>query len=214
MSNNRPRNLIVPALFGVLFYIFLKLAQNTILYTFYPQLSLLGISLGAIFLYALVIGLLNNKINLLAGAVGYKFAVGLFGIIIPISVHIYSYYFYTEAPKYNSILERDNIEFVSIDDKCKTVKYGLFSNGCDSIIRFHENGKDYQRIISEGQDQLNRIRWLNPCEYVVIEGVDLASEYVKLGNFEELNHYMYSKPPALHSLKEEKNEYIITLRTD
>lgn len=138
----------------------------------------------------------------------------MFAIILPLLTHIYLFQYHKDKPQFNSVSEAKQVEIVSVAEECNKVKYGMFSNGTDTIVRYTENGKDYQQIKFLGHEQLYRITWISPCEYLVIEQVSSVSKYIKLGNFDGLNHYTYSKSPSTYKFKEETMEYLLTLRTD
>jgi len=203
----------LPALFGLLFYVFLTLGINAQLISKSKTLNLVGISLGILSLYGLVIGVLRNRMNLALGYAGFNIGRFLIGFILPIAVTIYQHYFYEPPKQYDSILEKKNIRFVTDFKKCHKIKYGTFLIGLDTIIRYSENNKDYESIKRRGSQITNRIKWLDSCSYIRFdESNGLTSGYVRLGNFEQDLHYMYSKPARTHYLSEEKIEPVVNLR--
>lgn len=213
LKNNLPKNIILPALFGLLFYLFLTLGVNYRLISKSKTFNLIGISLGILSLYGIVIGVLKNRMNLVLGYAGFTIGRFLIGIILPIIITIYQYYFYEPPKLYNSILEKENIRFATDFKKCHKIKYGTFFTGHDTIIRYFENNKDFELIKGYDGQITNRIKWLDSCSYVRFdESNGLTSDYVRLGNFKQNLHYMYSKPSRTHYLTDENIEMVISIK--
>ncbi|MFI0427949.1 hypothetical protein [Mariniflexile sp. HMF6888] len=216
MKSNLSKNIFLPAIFGLFFYLFITLGANANLISQSKILNILGISLGVLGLYGIVIGMLKNNTNLAIGLAGFNIGRFLFGFIIPIVVSVYKFYFYIPSDHYNSILEKENIEFTVDFKECHKIKYGTFIvQNYDTIIRYNENNKDYEIVKTFDSQTTNRIKWLDSCSYLRFnESNGLASEYLRLGNFEGRTHYLYSKPSSSHKLSDEKIEMVIEVKTN
>ncbi len=112
---------------------------------------------------------------------------------------------------YRSILEKENINFKSNGFECSKIKYGSFTNGTDTIVRFIEKGKNYELTKSLGIETLMRIKWMDSCSYVKLNSNNSVYEYIRLGNFESEQHYIHSKPGDYHSITDESYEMIIKI---
>lgn len=171
--------------------------------------------LGAVVLYGIVIGAINNLTNLDLGFAGYKLSSLLFGLVIPLGLFLYNNYHKTPKPSYSSLLEKENITLKSNNKECVRIKYGSFTNGTDTIVRYSENSRDYELIKSSAKEIKNRIKWLDSCSYVRLENINSVSDYIRLGNFEDNQHYRYTKPGVPNYTDQETYEMIITIkRTD
>jgi hypothetical protein len=210
LKNRLPKNIIVPAIFGMLLYIFLFLSQNWEVFSNNTTISWIAMLLGAVVLYGIVIGAINNLTNLDLGFAGYKLSSLLFGLVIPLGLFLYNNYHKTPKPSYSSLLEKENITLKSNNKECVRIKYGSFTNGTDTIV-----SRDYELIKSSAKEIKNRIKWLDSCSYVRLENINSVSDYIRLGNFEDNQHYRYTKPGVPNYTDQETYEMIITIkRTD
>ncbi|MEM8763474.1 MAG: hypothetical protein AAGD88_06670 [Bacteroidota bacterium] len=206
MRNDLPKNLKIPALFGILFYLVLFLGRNSELLNKYPILNLIGIFALATFVYALVFGVLKNPLNLAVGAAGAKIAGIVLALLLPFGVFIYQRFYYnkTEEP-HKSLLEKENIAIVRNAMECGKNKYGTFTDGMDTVIRFKEKGVDFEQTKSFGKTEILKIMWADSCLYYAINDNGVVLKIIQLGNFDvdgTFDHYL--KPGTPHRISDEK----------
>lgn len=198
-------------MFGFILYILLFIGENSEYFADNSTVMWIGMLLSILFLYGLVIGIVNNITNLELGLAGLKLSSLFIGLIIPIGLFSYNY-FYKEAPiKYSSLLEKNNIKLITNPNACYGIKYGTFTNGIDTIIRYSEKHINYELIKTTNQQFTNRIKWLDSCSYLRLEKNNSVSRYIRLGNFESDIHFMYSKPASVHNINEESYEMILSV---
>ena len=205
MKNNLPGNLRIPALFGILFYIGLFLGRNSDLLNDYPILHLFGISVLVVSLYALVFGIIKNPLNLAVGTSGFKIAAILIVLLLPFGVFVYQKFYYKPEKQYKSLLEKEQIAIIPNGTECIKNKYGVFTNGYDTIIRFKRNNVDYEQIKSFKKEEALRIKWVDSCVYYAVKNNGLLVRIERLGNFKyDETFEQYSKPAAIHEISEER----------
>jgi hypothetical protein len=154
----------------------------------------------------MVYAAINKKEYFEISAFGFYIAHIIFSIVVPIFMIVNQVFFTDHSlKKPNSLIEKENIEFISNPLECHKIKYGTFLNGIDTIIRYSENDKDYELVKITGlDDKLNRIKWLDSCTYVRIINKGSVTEYIRLGNVENEKHQMFEKPSITHKMEEEK----------
>ncbi|MEM6894489.1 MAG: hypothetical protein AAF554_12420 [Bacteroidota bacterium] len=205
MRNDLPKNLKISALFGILFYLALFLGRNSELLKAYPVLNLVGIFALATFVYALVFGVLKNPLNLAVGAAGVKIARFVVALLLPLGVFIYQRFYYEPQESYKSLLEKENIAIVPNATKCGKNRYGTFTDGIDTVIRFKEKGVDFEHTTSFGKAEKLKITWADSCLYYAINDNGVVLKIIQLGNFDAdgtFDHYV--KPGIPHRISDEK----------
>lgn len=196
----------------MLVYLFLYLGSNAELFSNNTTVNWISLILGTIAIYTITIGAIKNLTNIEIGFVSYKFSSILFALIIPISIFCYNYFRPKDEPiKYTSLLDKENIVFVVNNSECSKVKYGTFTNGTDTIVRFIRDGKNYELTKLLNKETLFEIKWLDSCSYAKIKKNNSLIEYIRLGNFDNDTHYKYTKPGHLHNIDKEHYEMIITV---
>ncbi len=202
------KKIILPIIIGFLFYLFLLIGENADIISKDKTFSLISIGLGAMLLYVIVFGILQNKDNLTFGFAGLVFAQVFFSIGIPILVIIYKIYFLdyeTKMPE--SLIEKDKIVFKTDSKKYLEIKYGVFVKGYDTINRFTKDNYDFELIKTFNGEKLYKIKWLDSCSYCRInQRNNSVAEIVKIGNFTNGKHEMYIKPAVTHKMEEERIE--------
>ena len=199
---------IRPIFIGILFYLFVLLANNSELIAEDLIRTWTTLIAGALFIYLIAFAAINHKKSFDIAAIGFYIAHLLFSIGLPIFMIINKVFFvdYSEKPP-RSLLEKENIEIVVDFKECHKIKYGTFMLDSDTIVRYSENNKDYETVKTFDSQITNRIKWLDSCSYVRLdENNGLTSEYIRLGNFKDGIHDIYSKPTSLHKLSDEKIE--------
>lgn len=203
--------IIRPLFFGFLFYLFILLGHNANLISHDSIRTWTAIIAGTLFMYLIVYTVINKKESFGISAIGFYITHFLFSIGTPI-VLITNQVFFADLNKNGPkpLIEKDEIEFVSSPIDCNKIKYGIFLNGIDTIVRYSENNKDYELVKTVGlEDKINRIKWLDSCSYVRITNKGSVIKYIRLGNIKNTEHQMYEKPAITHQISEEN---IKTLR--
>jgi hypothetical protein len=195
----------------MILYVFLFIGKNADVFSNNSTIGWIGMALGVLVLYGLGFGVLNNITNLELGYSGFKLSTLFFGLLIPLAIFIYNFSFNEPETKYSSLLEKENITLISNNKACSKIKYGSFTNGSDTIVRYSENNFDYELIKTLDQQFKNRIKWLDSCSYVRIENNNSVSRYIRFGNFENDFHYMYGKPASVHNINNETYEMILEI---
>ena len=194
----------------MLLYIFLFIAQNANVFNNNTVTIWVGMLFGIVVLYGIVFGILNNITNLELGIVGFKLSTLFFGLVIPISLFAYNQFIKKPTVTHASLLEKENIQLIVNNKACEKIKYGTFTNGTDTIIRFFEKNQDFELLKTPTQQFKNRIKWLDSCTYITLKNQSLI-KYIKLGNFENEQHYRYCKPGNYHNISEESYEMILKI---
>ena len=209
------KTIIGPLIVGILFYTFIFLGLNFELISNNSILTWVAIIGGTILLYIICFGILKSPKKNTLGVLGVVIAKVLISIGVPMFLIFSELYSppKTIEEKPHSLLEKDKIKFESISHQCNRIKYGKFSNGIDTIIRYRENDKDFELVKSFNKEKNNRIKWLDSCSYIRIdERNNSISRYVRLGNFKNSSHQMYSKPSISHKMEDEKMETVFELK--
>jgi len=200
---------------GFLFYLFIFLGHNSQLISKDSIKTWTAIISGIIFLYLFIYMLITNRESIGVAAIGFFISQTLFSIGIPIFMITNKVFFTTNNELPESLLERDKIELVSNSLECDKIKYGVFFDGIDSIIRYSENNQDYELIKITGfQEKLYRIKWLDSCSYVRIVNEGSVTEYVKIGNIQPESHQMYEKPITTHRIEDERIRTLFVIKTN
>ena len=195
----------MPALFGLVFYVAMFLGGNWALLKAYPILNLLGIFCCAAFLYAFVFGVIKNPLNLAVGVSGFKWSRILVGLILPFILFVYQRFFYKPKEQFNSLLQKEQKFMERDSERCISMKYGTFTDGRDTVIRFQEDKRDFELIKSSGEEATTRITWIDSCMYYTVSEKGLVLKIVQLGNFDADGSFEeYSKPGFIHELDDEK----------
>ena len=201
MRSRLPNNLKIPALFGIVFYAVLFLGRNSSVLEAYPVLNLIGIFVLATVLYVFVFGLLKNPLNVVVGAAGYRIARILVALLLPFGVFIYQRFYASPEEQFNSLLEKQNISITPDNKACVKYRYGKFTDGQDTVVRFKEDETDFELAKKEKL----RIVWADSCLYYTVNEHGVVLKIVRLGNFNPDGTFIqYSKPGVLHQLSDEK----------
>jgi len=210
LNKNLPKNIILPALIGAAFYFLLLFAENRFLVSQNQILTWIGVILGAITMYGIAIGTSKNAWNIELFFSGLRLSSIFFGILICLILYGIGYFYESKEKKFDSLLEKNGINLVSDNKKCINVKYGIFTNGFDTINRYREKGQDFESIKSNSFKEKYRIKWIDSCMYIRIENQS-AITTTTLGNFENDTHYAFIRPSALHYIEEESYQMIIKI---
>ncbi len=203
------KEIIGPIITGFLFYFFVILGANVRLIS-NNVILLTGIIGGIILLYSIIHGIIRAPYrNLILGVFGSGVAeatmwLGLFPTAL-----------FFDNTNFSSLkkIETNPIEFQENSSLCHKVKYGTFSNGMDTIIRYSENGQDFELTKSSNQEKQCKIEWLDSCTYVRINKSNNAlTRYVKIGVFMDNSHQLYSKPAGSDNFEGEKIETFFELQ--
>ncbi|NQY06584.1 MAG: hypothetical protein HRT68_10470 [Flavobacteriaceae bacterium] len=183
---------LFPAFIGILFYVLVIIGINIDLLPKNKYLIWGIIILWAILVYTIVFGLINNQKNLVYGALGIYLMKIFFAIVMPIFTIIYKIYIFEHKKENdNSTLVKEKAYDNQKD--CYHVKYGVFVNRLDTIIRYSKNERDYERVKLEDQEHTYKINWIDSCSYVRVNNNGLVLKYVRLGDFDNSIHNMYLK---------------------
>lgn len=205
---------ILAILAGELFFIFFILGQNANIFKSSIYVNIVGIILGTLLLYSLVITLISSsKINYNLVGLGYARAYIIFIATFFISIFIKQFLFTKETTPVKTIIEREQLEFVSNYKDCYMLKYGTFLvDDRDTIIRNIKNNKELETVITNGKTNVFNVKWIDSCTYLRINTKSgLVAYKVKLGNINEVFHNLYISPAGLHKLGDEKVLNSITI---
>ncbi|WP_298136369.1 hypothetical protein [Flavobacterium sp.] len=205
--------IILPIIVGILFYFFVLLGMNYRIISKDSSFSLCAIGLGAILLYVIVFGIINNKENISLGLIGIAIARILFVIVFPL--FMVNHFKINDTNKSESLLEKQQIELNLNPSKCYEIKYGLFAKGSDTIERYKTDNEDFERIKSLNGEQLFKIKWMDSSMYIRINPENnLVEETVTIGNFNNGKHEIYVTPIGTHSERSEKLEYAYEIKNN
>ncbi len=198
---------ILAILVGELFFIFFVLGQNANLFKSNVYINLAGIILGTLLLYSFVITLISSsKINYNLVGLGYARAYIIFTATFFISIFVKQFLFKKETISPKSIIEKEQLEFTSNFKACNTLKYGTFLvDDRDTIIRYTENNKELETLITNGKSIIYTIKWIDSCTYIRVNRTSkVVASKVKLGNINELFHNLYISPVGFHEINNEQ----------
>lgn len=199
--------IIFPIITGILFYIFLFLGMNARVISQNSTAGLLSIALGAVLVYAIVFGMINNpEDNFTFGYFGFRFARVFLAITLPILSIVYRMYSpSTTVAAPESLLQKENITFATDAKRYPEVKYGVFVKGYDTINRFVHEGFDFETIKTIQGEKTYKIKWLDSTSYCRVDPRNsLILEIVNLGNFANGTYQMYTKPAGSHEMRSER----------
>ena len=198
---------ILTILAGELLFVFFILGQNANLFKSNIYINIAGIILGVLLLYTVVISLIStNNINYNLVSKGYARAYIIFTTTFFISIFIKQFLFKKETIYPKSIIEKEQLEVTSNFKACNTLKYGTFLvDDRDTIIRYTENNKELETLITNGKSTIYTIKWIDSCTYIRVNRTSkVVASKVKLGNINELFHNLYISPVGFHKLEYEQ----------
>ena len=171
--------------------------------------------LGVILLYLFVLGVLrknkNDKYLLFSGL---QRAYFIFTITFLANTIVNYLFFKEEKSNYKTIVEKEKIQFKSDFKACYQLKYGTFLvDDLDTIIRYSENKKDFEKVKSKGIEKEYLIEWIDSCTYSRIDKKSkLLINKIQLGNINEFYHNALIVPGSFHKLKEQMFLNVVKLK--
>lgn len=132
---------------GVLLGLFFLFGQNIRWFEGKEQLLPIFLIAGIVLLYISVIGIVNNRYNLVFGLTGFVFS-NILSIPLVFVTNVISITNYKAQPE----KEFTKIEIVKDSLMCTSIQYGVFANGLDTLIRANDKGYDYEIYITNSKE--------------------------------------------------------------